>query len=166
MEARNCQYTKGREGGEGRIMTIPMEFRRACEDFEAFLHDAREASGLTTRNQTYTMVQGVFQTFRRRLQVRDTIRFAGVLPPVLRALFITDWDPEEPKLAFADRAEMTREAQSLCRHHNFAPDTAIRDVAVALRRRVDEAAFDQILSELPPGADEFWRTDVRTTRSC
>jgi len=140
-------------------MTIPMEFQRASEDFEAFLHDARAASGLTTRNQTYTMVQGVFQTFRRRLQIREAIQFANVLPPILRALFITDWDPDEPKLAFADRAAMICEVQSLRRHHNFSPDTAIRDVAVALRRRVDARALNQVLSELPPGATEFWRAD-------
>jgi uncharacterized protein (DUF2267 family) len=140
-------------------MTIPMEFQRASEDFEAFLHDAREASGLTTRNQTYTMVQGVFQTFRRRLEVREAIQFANLLPPILRALFITDWDPDEPRLAFLDRSEMTREVQSLRRHHNFSPDTAIRNVATALRHQVDAGALDQVLSKLAPGATEFWKAD-------
>ncbi len=137
-------------------MTMPMEFQHASDEFEAFLRDAREASGLTTRNQTYTMVQAVLQTFRRRLEVREAIRFAGVLPPILRALFVTDWDPDEPKLAFTIRADLTREVQSLRRDHNFSPDTAIQDVAVALRRRVDGAALDRILGQLPPGATDFW----------
>jgi uncharacterized protein (DUF2267 family) len=78
-------------------MTIPMEFQHASEDFEAFLRDAREISGLSTRNQAYTMVQAVLLTFRRRLSIVEAIRFANILPPVLRALFVTDWDPEEPK---------------------------------------------------------------------
>lgn len=51
---------------------------------------------------------------------------------------------------------MTREVQSLRRDHNFAPETAIRDVAVALRNNVDRKAFDQALASLPPGATEFW----------
>jgi uncharacterized protein (DUF2267 family) len=139
-------------------MTIPMEFQHASAEFEAFLRDAQEASGLTTRNQTYTMVQAVFQTFRHRLEVQDAIRFAGVLPPVLRALFVTDWDPDEPKVAFVNRADLTREVQSLRRDHNFSPDTAIRDVAVALRRRADETAWDRVLAQLPPGASDFWKT--------
>lgn len=52
-------------------MTVPMELQQASKDFEKFLIDARDSSGLTTRNQTYTMVQGVLQTFRRRLDVRE-----------------------------------------------------------------------------------------------
>lgn len=59
-------------------MLIPMELQHASEDFERFLADARDISGLTTRNQTYTMVQGVLQTFRRRLSLQDAIRFASV----------------------------------------------------------------------------------------
>lgn len=35
------------------------------------------------------MVQGVLQTFRRRLDVKEAVLFANVLPPMLRALFVT-----------------------------------------------------------------------------
>jgi uncharacterized protein (DUF2267 family) len=52
-------------------MPVPPEYRRASIDFEKFLLDAREASGLTTTNQTYTMVQRLLQTFRRRLTVSE-----------------------------------------------------------------------------------------------
>lgn len=51
---------------------------------------------------------------------------------------------------------MTREAQALRGDHNFSPDTCIRDVAIALRRNVDQVAFNQVLSYLPDGAAEFW----------
>jgi uncharacterized protein (DUF2267 family) len=138
-------------------MTIPSEYRTAAEDFERFLVDARDESGLATRNQVYTMVQGVFQVFRRRLEPREAVRFAGVLPPLLRALFVEDWDMDEPRRAFETRDAMTREVQALRRDHNFAPDTAIRDVARALRRNVDAAALDAILATLPDGARAFWR---------
>ena len=39
-------------------MPTPMELQHASDDFERFLAEARDISGLTTRNQTYTMVQG------------------------------------------------------------------------------------------------------------
>lgn len=138
-------------------MTVPTEIELASLNFSRFLIDAREISGLTSTHQAYTMVEGVLRAFRRRLKVRDAVAFADVLPPLLRAIFVADWDVDEPTLPFEDRAVMTREAQSLRRDHNFAPDTAIRDVATALRRHVDEDAFDRVLARLPEGATDFWR---------
>jgi uncharacterized protein (DUF2267 family) len=102
------------------------------------------------------MTQGVLQAFRRRLSVKDAVDFANVLPVCLRALFVTDWDLDEPVKGFGERGAMTEEVRSLRAEHNFSPDTAIRDVARALRRHVDEDKFDQVLSRLPPGAIEFW----------
>jgi uncharacterized protein (DUF2267 family) len=138
-------------------MTIPMELQHASEDFDKFLIDARAISGLATRNQTYTMVQGVFQVFRRRLDLRDAIRFASVLPPILRAVFVADWDTDEPLLPFDDHGVMTREVQALRRDHNFSPETCIRDVATALQRHIDESSFKRVLASLPAGASDFWR---------
>lgn len=137
-------------------MPIPMDLQHATEDFERFLADARDTAGLGTRNQAYTMVDGVLRVFRRRLSLEDGIRFAGVLPPVLRAMFVADWDPAEPRRAFTDRAALTAEVQDLRRHHNFAPASAIADVAGALRRNMEEAKLDQILATLPEGASGFW----------
>ncbi|MGD9658159.1 MAG: DUF2267 domain-containing protein [Methylocystis sp.] len=138
-------------------MPIPMDIQHASEQFEAFLADARERSGLATRNQTYTMTQGVLQAFRRRLSVADAIRFASVLPPVLRAIFVSDWNPDEPQAPFGDRASMISDVQALRRDHNFSPETCVDDVAAALRARVDENAFDRVLASLPPDAADFWK---------
>lgn len=139
---------------------IPLDIQHATEEFERFLADAQRASGLATRNQTYTMVDGVLRVFRRRLDVRDALRFAEVLPPVLRAMFVADWNLDETTLPFETREAMTREAQSLRRAHNFAPDTCIRDVAVALRKNMDEKALDGVLRQLPPGAGAFWNVSA------
>ncbi len=121
--------------------------------------DARDISGLATTHQTYTMVQGVFQAFRRRLDVRDALLFANVLPPVLRALFVADWNLDEPRRPFEDRAVMTREVQSLRPDHNLAPASSIRDVAAALRKNIDQAELDRVLARLPAGAREYWQAD-------
>ncbi len=138
-------------------MPVPAEYQRIRDDFYAFLVDAREQSGLGSSHQTYTMVQGVFQVFRRRLELKDAIRFAGVLPAGLRALFVADWDVDEPRQPFESVAVMTREVRMLREKHNFAPESAIRDVAITLRRYVDVAAFERILNQLPKEAAEFWR---------
>ncbi len=140
-------------------MPVPQEYKRASHDFDRFMVDARDISSLATTHQTYTMVQGVLQTFRRRLDVREALLFADVLPPVLRALFVADWDIDAPRLPFADRATMTREVQALRPDHNFAPDSSIGDVAAALRKNIDVVALERVLTALPPGAADFWRAD-------
>jgi uncharacterized protein (DUF2267 family) len=143
-------------------MPVPPEYRRASIEFEQFLLDAREVADLTTTNQTYTMVQGVLQAFRQRLTIPEAIHFAGVLPPVLRAIFVADWDVDEPRRSFGDRAEMIREVQSLRADHNFAPDNAIQAVAIALRKNVDQTRFDTELEILPEAAREFWNPKLQS----
>lgn len=138
-------------------MPIPMELQHASDDFERFLADARDFSGLATRNQTYTMVEGVLRTFRRRLAVQQALDFADALPPILRAIFVSRWDVAEPVLPFADRATLTREAQGLRQHHNFAPESCLSDVARALRRHVDREEFDRVVATLPEGAADYWQ---------
>lgn len=139
-------------------MPMPLEYQRASEEFEAFLAIAEEASGLTTRNQVYTMVQGVLQAFRSRLDVAEAIRFAQALPPVVRALFVADWDPEAPKRPFGTPEDWLADTRALRRDHNFAPDTAVRDVAFALGRHADPARWQSALARLDPAARDFWRT--------
>lgn len=138
-------------------MPVPSEYQRATDDFYKLLMDARDAASLTTTNQAYTMVQGVLQAFRRRLEVNEAIRFLHVLPVGLRALFVADWNVDEPKRPFEDRVVMTKEVQALRAEHNFAPETAIHDVATAVRRNLDEAAFDRVIATLPQGATQFWQ---------
>lgn len=139
-------------------MPVPAEYERASAEFYKYLVDARDTASLWSTHVTYTMTQGVFQVFRRRLTTKDAIAFANVLPICLRALFVTDWNPEEERKPFEDRETMTNEVKSLRPEHNFSTDTAIRDVAIALRKHVDETAFDKLLSQLPEGAIDFWRT--------
>lgn len=138
-------------------MPVPSEYQRATDDFYKLLTDVRDSAGLTTTNQAYTVLQGVFQVFRRRLDLKDVVRFLNVLPVGARALLVADWDADEPKRDFEDRSLMTREVRALRAEHNYAPETAIRDVGVALRRNVDQTAFDGVLAMLPSGATEFWR---------
>jgi len=137
-------------------MPIPSEYQHTSLDFERFMVDARDAAGLATTNMAWNMVVGVLHTFRRRLTAAEALRFANVLPPVLRAIFVADWDTEQPPLPFSDRAALTREVQALRAAHNFAPDDAIRAVAQALRRQVDVEALERVLATLPAGAREYW----------
>lgn len=132
-------------------MTVPMDYRRASDLFEALLKELADAAGLDTRNQ-----EGVFRAFRSRLPLAEAIAFAQLLPPLPRALFVADWDPASPPATGWDRETLTREVQALRRHHNFAPDSAIADVTTVLRRHLDAAALDALLARLPEGARAFW----------
>ncbi|HEU5207788.1 MAG TPA: DUF2267 domain-containing protein [Longimicrobiales bacterium] len=137
-------------------MTAPQEYQRATDHFYDYLVDLRDIIGFTTTNPAYTATEAVFRTFRRRVSIADAIRFATVLPAGLRALFVADWDPEEPRLEFTDRATMTREIQSLRPNHNYSPDSAISDVARAVRKHVDQQALERVLARMPPEAADFW----------
>ncbi|MDE2383589.1 MAG: DUF2267 domain-containing protein [Alphaproteobacteria bacterium] len=140
-------------------MPLPYEYRHPGEEFDAFLREVMEACNFATRNPAYTTTEAVLRTFRRRLSVRDGLRFADVLPPVLRALFVKEWAIDEKPLPFASREELTAEVKALRRDHNFSPDTAIADVARSLRKHVDEMKLDAVLATLPQGAVEFWKAD-------
>lgn len=140
-------------------MPIPASYQRASVEFEKFMVDARNIAGLATTNMAYNMVVGVLHTFRRRLSVQEAIGFANVLPAVLSAIFVSDWNTLEPKAGFADRATLTQEVKSLRSEHNFSPDTAIHDVAAALRRNVIQPEFDHYLASLSAGAQDYWRVN-------
>lgn len=137
-------------------MPVPIEYKTASDDFTHFLMEVREESMLWSTHASYTMVQGVFQTFRRRISVPDAIAFANLLPVCLRALFVTDWDLAAPIRPFDNRETLTAEVRSLRPNHNFSPDTAIRDVARVLRRFVSERELDRLVSQLPEGAADYW----------
>ena len=141
-------------------MPMPWTYRHASREFEAFLADARDRMDLVSNNMTYTAVDGVFQVFRRRLTAQQGLDFANTLPAVLRAIFVHDWDVSSRPVPFTDRASLTREAQALRRHHNLTPDNAIEATAWAVRRCVDQTAFDRVLADIGPQAQAFWHVTV------
>lgn len=136
-------------------MTRPMIYQHATEDFEAFLEDARDRLDTPSRNVAYTCTDGVLQVFRARLDPQDALRFADVLPAVLRAIFVANWNLADRR-AWADRETLTGEVKAVRQHHNFSPDTVIADVAWALRRHVNARAFEAVLETLPEPARSFW----------
>jgi len=137
-------------------MPVPLEYSRARDDFYRFIVDVREKSGLGSSHQTYTMVQAVLQVFRRRLQIGDAIRFSNALPVGLRALFVDDWNVDEPIRAFEDKECLLEEVRALRPQHNFSPDSAIADVTETIWSHVDKSRFNAILQRLPPDARAFW----------
>src|ERR1700746_1919092 len=114
-------------------MPVPAEYQRATDDFYKLLTDARDSAGLNTTHHTYHMVPRVLPAFCRRLEVNEAIRLLSVLPVGARALFVAEWDVNEPKRPFEDRAVMTKEVQALRAEHNFARETAIRDGVYGVR---------------------------------
>jgi len=138
-------------------MPPPFEYQNASLQFERFLSDARDCAGLATTNMAWNMVVGVLHTFRNRLTPKQVAQFSSALPPILRALFIEDWDPEQPILAFTSPEGLLQEVRSVRAEHNFSPASAIEAVATALRRSVDEEAFDQVIARMPAEAKWYWR---------
>ena len=140
-------------------MTLPFEYQNASLEFDRFLVDVRDYADLATTNMAWNMVVGVLHTFRRRLTVKQVIRFSAVLPPVIRALFLEQWNPDQEVADFGTEAQLLEEVRSVRPKHNISPQGAISAVAKALRNRVDQVEFNRALAELPPRAEQFWSTD-------
>jgi uncharacterized protein (DUF2267 family) len=142
-------------------MPIPSEYQQATLQFERFMVDARDLAGLATTNMAWNMVVGVLHVFRRRLSVAQALRFADVLPPVLRAIFVSGWaqelDQHPEPLLWTSREALTEEVRALRHEHNFSPPDAIAAVATALRRHVDVQALQHVLDELPAAARDYWQ---------
>ncbi|WP_198970282.1 DUF2267 domain-containing protein [Xylophilus sp. ASV27] len=135
---------------------VPFEYQNASLHFDQFLVDARDNAGLATTNMAWNMVVGVLHTFRRRLAPRQVLRFGSVLPPVVRALYLEGWEVDAAPQPFTDRTALLAEVRAVRHEHNFSPDNAISAVAAALRKRVDQEAFDRVLGALPEGARDYW----------
>ena len=137
-------------------MPMPKEYATASRDFDAFLSDAKDALDALSTNTAYTTVQSVLIIFRRRLTIAQAINFAGVLPPVLRAIFVSNWNVNEPALPFTDLGSLNQEVKTIRRSHNFSPDRSIEPVSSVLWKYVDARRFASTLEEISPDAISFW----------
>jgi uncharacterized protein (DUF2267 family) len=141
-------------------MTVPNEYRRASTEFDTILADVAREANLTTSHQAYTTLQGVLLAFRKRLSLEEAIQFAQVLPPLVRALFVVDWDPMAPKKAAGDPSAWARDVQELRINHNISPSSAVENVAAVLRRHVDTERLEVCLERLPHFARVFWASPL------
>ncbi|MDJ0638384.1 MAG: DUF2267 domain-containing protein [Paracoccaceae bacterium] len=139
---------------------MPWTYRHATREWRAFLDDVKERMSLSSDNNAYTAVDGVFQTFRRRLTAQQGLDFANVLPSVLRAIFVQNWDVTSPPVPFAERNVLISEVKSLRKDHNLTPDNAIDATAWALWRCTNHRELERVLDTLPGPAKAYWQVDV------
>jgi len=117
----------------------------------------KRISLLQTTHQCYTMVEAVFHALRCHMSMREALAFADLLPPVLRAIFVSDWDVDAPVKPMTDRAGLQREILDLRHNHNLSTPTALEDVGAALRETMDREEFGRLLDALPSDLGHFWR---------
>lgn len=137
-------------------MTVPIDYELASVQFDRFLVDVRDTLDLTTTNQAWGTLLGVFDTFRRRLTSAQALDFAKALPPLPRAAFIQDLRLDATPVAFAEREALDREVMDYHRDHQFAPPGSIAGVAAALARHADRRQLDAALATMPEEARQFW----------
>lgn len=145
-------------------MPMPWTYRHASAEWQRFLDVAREEMDLVSNNSAYTAVEGVLLTFRRRLTVAQALRFADILPAVVRAIFVFRWQPGVPE-SWGDRDVQTAEAMALRPNHNLTPDNCIEATATALRAVVRADEIDPVLAAIGPEAEAYWRVSAERLRS-
>ena len=141
-------------------MPMPFAYRSASADFEKFIEDLLAISSLATSNQCYTQTRSVFLVFRSHVEPQVALDFANALPPVLRAIFIEDWNLTSPVTPIPDKEKLLAEVKAVREAHNFSTDTAIADVALALRRNMNELDYDLMLQKLPAEVAQFWKMET------
>ena len=140
-------------------MTIPSAYRRATQDFEKFLEDLLAISSLATSHQCFTQTRAVFLVFRSHVEPQVALDFANALRPVLRAIFIEDWNLASPVTPMPGKEKLRAEVKAIREAHNFSTDTAIAEVAVALRQNMNESDYDLMLKSLPSEAATYWKVE-------
>lgn len=141
-------------------MPMPWTYRHASKEWRAFLDDVKERMSLESDNMAYTAVDAVLQVFRRRLSAQEGLDFASVLPSVLRAIFVRDWDVTAPPKPFPDRTALAAEVAQVRANHNLTPANAIEATAWAVRRCTNARDFERVIGGLSEDARAFWRVDV------
>lgn len=138
-------------------MPMPQDYQTASQIFDRILEQVKDELSLATRNQAYTTLQAVLFVFRRRLTPDQVLQFADILPAMIRAIFVADWETAGQSANFRSRDELTREVQSFRRNHNFSPDNAISGVAKVIKTLVDANRFDAVLQSISTDAVAYWR---------
>ncbi|WP_322867642.1 DUF2267 domain-containing protein [Aquicoccus sp. G2-2] len=143
-------------------MPMPWTYRHATKEWRAFLDDVKERMSLVSDNSAYTAVDAVFQVFRRRLTAQQGLDFASVLPSVLRAIFVKDWDVSIGPVPFGDRDMLNAEAKNVRVHHNLTPDNAIEATAWAVRRCTNRGISSVCLPGFPRALAHsgMWRSMI------
>lgn len=141
-------------------MTVPIDYKQASADFDRFMLDLRDALDLQTTHQAWGVLLGVFDTFRRRLSVEEALAFTKALPPLLRAVFVQDWNPTQARPPFADRAGLDAEVMAYHRDHQLAEPGCIATTAATLWRHVDAQRLAAALARMPEGARNFWQVEA------
>ncbi len=136
-------------------MPMPYTYRHASAEFAGYLALARDLLCIETDTMAYTATHAVFLTFRARAAHLDTLRFADLLPAVLRAILIEDWHLEPPR-PWGNRDEQVAEAMAFHPHHNLTPPHCIDAVAEAVAAQVLAPDWDRCLARLAPEAAAFW----------
>jgi uncharacterized protein (DUF2267 family) len=145
-------------------MPMPYTYRHASAEFRAYLDAARAAMNLESDNATYTATEAVLLCFRRRLTLDQSLRFADILPAVLRAIFVAHWHPVLPA-PWGSRADQIAECKALRPQHNLTPDTCIDAVAEALTTQILAVDLDPVLAAIGPGAQTFWHVPLEKRHS-
>ena len=116
-------------------MPMPWTYRDAAKEWQAFPADAQHRMGLSAGNRTYKAMDGAVQVVPRRLTAQQDLDFAGVLPSVLRAVFVKVCDVSATPVPFPNRGTLKREMQAVRPDHTltFENSSEARGLALALR---------------------------------
>lgn len=136
---------------------MPFTYRHATDEWRGFLKDLRDETLIISDNVLYTGTQAVLHAFRARICVQDALDFANLLPAILRAIFVADWQIAPPR-PWPTRDDLRSEMLDLRRDHNFCPPDLLEVLLRAIPATTRRMEFDRLMIRIGPEAGDFWAT--------
>ena len=138
-------------------MPMPFTYRHATDEFRDFLAKLRQETLIASDNVLYTGTEAVLHSFRARLTVQQAVDFANLLPAVLRAIFVQDWNTAKARQPWPDRQTLRAEMLALRRDHNVCPQGLLEALLTAIPATMRRLDLDRLLESIGPEATDFWR---------
>ena len=134
---------------------MPMEIAYASRQFLELLAALKRTAYLETHTQCYAMLRAVLHEFRRYLTIPQALALADALPPIVRAIFVEDWQPADPPRPPSPQAFDAAVTRRLAPHHAPPGDIALR-VFEVLQDRSAQPKLARALAALPAGLRTLW----------
>ena len=135
---------------------MPYTYRHASQEWRAYLAGLRDATLIASDNVLYTGTEAVLHAFRARLPAAQALAFADLLPCVLRAIFVANWDIAAAPRPWPDREALRAEMLALRRDHNFCPPDLLEDLLRAIPATMRAPDLDRVLDRIGAEARRFW----------
>lgn len=126
------------------------------EKTHVWLCELRDAAGLETEAQAYSILRAVLQTLRDRLTVDEGAHLASHLPMLIRGVYYEGWKPAQSPVKYRSAGEFLAAVAGRLGNSAVDPELGCRAVLGFLDRKIDRGELDDVRHMLPREVRDLW----------